>query len=254
MTTTAPAGLPVPGVDAVLARMRALERALPPDDGVAVFNGVYLSVTEEVSARIGAGAFGPPGRAAVLAGVFAARYLAAVSGDGTGGGTDGGRAAPACWRPLLRMRRHGGIAPLQFALAGISAHVGHDLALAVVDASLSLGVEPAALRQDFDRVGELLASVEERIREQLMPGPDLLEMADPLTHLAGCWTLGRARDAAWAASRVLWSLRGAPELFEECAGQLDAGAGLVARFLLTPLGRSAPEPAAGPPQPPGGAH
>lgn len=249
MTTTVPAGLPVPEVDAVLARMRALERALPPDDGVAVFNGVYLSVTEEVSARIGAGALGSPGRAAVLAGVFAARYLAAVSG----GDTDGDRAAPACWRPLLGMRRHGGIAPVQFALAGISAHVGHDLALAVVDASLSLGVEPAALRQDFDRVGELLASVEERIREELMPGPDLLEMADPLTHLAGCWALGRARGAAWAASRVLWSLRGAPELFEECAGQLDAGAGLVARFLLTPLGRTAPEPAAGPPRPPGGA-
>jgi Family of unknown function (DUF5995) len=248
MTTTAPAASPgLPGVDRVLARMRALDEELPGGDGVAVFNRVYLSVTEELRHRIAAGGFGPPGAGgadnpAVLAAVFAGRYLTAVADDAAG------REAPACWRPLLRMRRHRGIRPLQFALAGINAHVGHDLALAVVDACRALGIEPPALERDFDRVGELLTSVEERIREELMPGPDLLDVADPLTHLAGSWSLERARDAAWAASRVLWSLRDLPELYGMCAGQLDGGVGLVGRFLLTPLGRSS---SAGPhgPQP-----
>jgi hypothetical protein len=225
------------GLDGVLARMRALDRALPPRDGVAVFNRVYMSVTEELRRRIGGGtgagigtgATGGPGAAADELGVrFAGRYLAAVADDD-------GRPAPACWRPLLQLRRHGGIRPLQFALAGINAHVGHDLALAVVDTCLALEIGPPALERDFDRVGEMLTAVEERVREELMPGPDLLDVADPLTHLTGAWSLERARDAAWAASRVLWSLRGLPELYEECAEKLDAGVGLVGRILLTPL-------------------
>ncbi|MGP4092768.1 DUF5995 family protein, partial [Streptomyces sp. KR55] len=35
-------------VDTVVARMRALDAALPARDGVAVFNRVYLAVTEAV--------------------------------------------------------------------------------------------------------------------------------------------------------------------------------------------------------------
>jgi hypothetical protein len=227
MTTTASSALP--GVDRIAARMRALAEALPAGDGVAVFNGVYLSVTEELRGRIAAGGFGASGSAARLAVLFADRYLAAVADD-----TAGGRA-PACWRPLLRMRQRGGIHPLQFAMAGINAHVGHDLALSVVDACRSMGLEPPALRRDFDRIGDLLTTLEERIREDLMPGPDLLDAADPLTHLAGSWALERARDAAWTTARVLWSLRDLPEVYEECAEQLDAGVGLVGCILLTPL-------------------
>ncbi|GAA2133291.1 hypothetical protein GCM10009802_41740 [Streptomyces synnematoformans] len=68
-----------------------------------------------------------------------------------------------------------------------------------------------------------------------MPGPDLLDVADPLTHLAGAWSLERARDAAWAAAGVLWRLRGLPEVDEEFTERLDQSVGLVSRCLLVPL-------------------
>lgn len=145
--------------------------------------------------------------------------------------------SPACWRPLFAQRRHPGVRPLQFALAGIQAHVGHDLPLAVVDSCRALGCRPAALEDEFDTVGEVLRSLEERVREELMPGPDLLELADPLTHLAGAWSLDRARDGAWAAARTLWVVRGVEELGEEFVRRLDTSVGLVARMLLTPLRR-----------------
>ncbi|MFD8818186.1 DUF5995 family protein, partial [Streptomyces sp. NPDC059627] len=138
-------------------------------------------------------------------------------------------------RPLFHVRRHPGVRPLQFALAGINAHIGHDLALAVVDACRSLGCEPADLEDEFDHVGDLLVSLEERIREDLMPGPDVLQIADPLTHLLGSWSLERARDATWAAARALWALRGVEDLAEEFAERLDAAVGLAGRMLLTPL-------------------
>ncbi len=213
-------------MEAVLARMRALDERLPERDGVAVFNRVYLTVTQTVHEGIAHGAFPSPRRAEALSVRFAERYLTAVEAD----------RAPACWRPLLQYRRHPGIRPLQHALAGINAHIGHDLALAVVATCRSLGCEPAALEADFDRVGDTLVSLEEHIREDLMPGPDLLEVADPLTHLLGAWSLERARAGAWASARLLWSLRRSPDLAEEFTESLDAGVGLVGRCLLTPTG------------------
>lgn len=216
-------------VGTVVSRMRALDEDLPERDGVAVFNRVYLTVTEEVERRLEAGRFGDPRAAATLDVRFAERYLAAVDAAADG------RRPPACWRPLFQFRRHPGVRPLQFALAGINAHIGHDLALAVVDACHTLDCEPADLEDEFDRVGDLLVSLEERIREDLMPGPDLLQIADPLTHLLGSWSLERARDATWSAARALWALRRFEDLAEEFAERLDAAVGLAGRMLLTPL-------------------
>ncbi|MFG2297895.1 DUF5995 family protein [Streptomyces sp. NPDC048603] len=216
-------------MEAVLARMHELDRALPAHDGVAVFNRVYLTVTETLHGRIGGGDFPDRRRAGDLTVRFARRYLAAVESAAEGG------RSPACWRPLFQYRRHPGVRPLQYALAGINAHIGHDLALAVVDTCRALGLRPVDLEGDFDRVGDTLIALEERIREDLMPGPDLLEVADPVTHLLGSWSLQRARDGAWAAARLLWTLRRTPDLAEEFTESLDSGVGLVGRCLLTPL-------------------
>lgn len=213
----------------MLARMRALDAVLPPGDGIAVFNRVYLAVTQEVDRRIDTGRFPDPGAATTLDVRFAERYLDAVDP------APAARRPPACWRPLLQFRRHPGVRPLQFALAGINAHIGHDLALAVVDACRSLGCEPAELEDEFERVGELLGSLEERVREELMPGPDLLQIADPLTHLLGSWSLERARDATWTAARALWALRRLPDVADEFTERLDTAVGFAGRMMLTPL-------------------
>ncbi|MFE7436504.1 DUF5995 family protein [Streptomyces tendae] len=216
-------------VDTVLSRMRALDTALPARDGVAVFNRVYLSVTETVALHIDGGRFADASAATALDVRFAERYLAAVDA------AEEDRRPPACWRPLFQFRRHPGVRPLQFALAGINAHIGHDLALAVVDTCRTLGCEPVELEDEFDRVGDLLVSLEERIRDELMPGPDLLQIADPLTHLLGSWSLERAREATWAAARALWALRRLPDIAGEFTERLDAAVGFAGRMLLTPL-------------------
>jgi hypothetical protein len=218
----------VDSVNSVAERMRHFRSSWPPTDGVAVFNRVYLAVTEEICRRIDGGEFPDPHAAVTLDVLFARRYLSAVDAAASG------RRPPACWRPLFQYRRHPGVRPLQFALAGINAHIGHDLALAVVDACHALGCEPTALEAEFDRVGDILVLLEERIREELMPGPDLLEIADPLTHLAGSWSLERARDGAWSAARLLWGVRELPGLAGEFTERMDTGVGLVGRCLLTP--------------------
>ncbi|GAA3112487.1 hypothetical protein GCM10020254_68360 [Streptomyces goshikiensis] len=85
-------------MEAVLARMRALDQRLPQRDGVAVFNRVYLTVTETLHERISHGAFPVPRRATALSARFAEHYLTAVEAE----------RPPACWRPLLQYRRHPG--------------------------------------------------------------------------------------------------------------------------------------------------
>ncbi len=221
-------------VDGVVSRMRALDAALRARDGVAVFNRVYLAVTEAADRRTGAGPC-PDARATSALDVpLAERYLAAVDA------VSGERRPPACWRPLFASRHHPGVRPPQFALAGLNAHVGHGLALAVVDTCRTLECEPVDLEVEFDRVGELLVSLEERVRDELTPGPDLLRIADPLTHLLGAWNLERARDAAWTAARTLWALRRLPDLAGEFAERLDTAVGLAGRMLLTPLPGRAP--------------
>lgn len=218
-------------VDTVVARMRTFRESWPERDGVAVFNRVYLAVTEETDRRVDGGVFADHRAAVALDVRFAERYLAVADAVAAG------RRPPACWRPLFQYRRHPRITPLQFALAGINAHIGHDLPLAVVDACRVLGCEPASLREEFDQVGDVLVTLEERIREDLMPGPDMLQVVDPLTHLLGSWSLERARDGAWSAARMLWNVRELPCLSAEFGQRMDSAAGLVGRILLTPLER-----------------
>lgn len=227
---TAPAGTGAQPLDRVVARLHALHSAWPAHDGVAVFNRVYLSVTEEIRRQVDAGRFRDPHTAVTLDALFAERYLSAALA------ASAGDRVPACWRPPFRRRRHPGVLPLQFATAGINAHIGHDLALAVVDTCHALGCAPKDLEHEFDQVGEVLELLETRVREEVMPGPDPLELADPLTHLLGCWSLGQARRAAWSSALVLWGLREVPALAEEFRVRLDAGVGLVSRCLLTPCG------------------
>ncbi|WP_419993374.1 DUF5995 family protein [Streptomyces boninensis] len=222
-----------PAVGAIVERMRALRAALPERDGVAVFNDLYLSVTEEVERRLARGGyFADPDATAHLCARFAERFLDAVAD------ASAGRRTRACWRPLILARQHRGVAPVQFALAGINAHVGHDLPLAVVDTCEERDLHPSDIAADYHRVGDLLESLEDRIRDDLMPGPDALDVADPLTHLAGSWSLDRAREGAWSAARVRWRLRELPEMAEEFDQRLDQSIGLVSRCLLVPLDRS----------------
>ncbi|MFI6864991.1 DUF5995 family protein [Streptomyces sp. NPDC050421] len=208
------------GTGTVIERMHAFRPSSGRgEDGVAVFHRVYLAAQG-----------GPGGEAGAASGVLAVRlaerYLSAVDTAAAG------HRIPDCWRPLFQYRRHPGVRPLQFALAGLNAHAGHDLALAVVDTCRTLRCAPTDLEEEFDRVGDLLLMLEERIGEDLMP--ERPAVTDPLTHLVGSWNLERAREAAWSAARVLWRLREVPSLAAEFGQQLDAGAGLVGRCLLTP--------------------
>ncbi|GAA2822867.1 DUF5995 family protein [Kitasatospora paracochleata] len=216
-------------VDQVIARMDELRAALPPSDGVAVFNGMYLTVTRLVRERLDQAYFDDPAAMAELDGLFAGRYLAAVDDDRAG------RRPNPCWRPLFDLRATPGIHPLQYALAGMNAHIEHDLPLAVLDTCRSLGRHPEQLATDYHRINDLLAQVEDQVRDELLPGPDDLPVAAPLMHVVGVWSIDRAREAAWASVLALWELRRVRPAYQLAVDALARSVGMVSRALLTPL-------------------
>ena len=67
---------------------------------------------------------------------FANLYFAAAEAAGNPA------AAPLAWRPLIEQRAVAGIEPVQFALAGMNAHINHDLPLAMVSTCAALATAP----------------------------------------------------------------------------------------------------------------
>lgn len=159
---------PVTDVGGIVERLRTLVTGLPEQDGVAVFGEVYLTVTEAIAAHLAAGdVFADPAAVARLDVLFADRFLSAVDPATV--------RPPACWRPLVELRLHPGVLPVQFALCGMNAHIEHDLPLAVLDTCSVLGCSPDDLSADFHHVNDVLAQVEARVRERLMPAPEELD-------------------------------------------------------------------------------
>src|SRR5262245_30793736 len=117
--------------------MEAIVRPLSGSDGVACFTRLYLDVTEGVQAELQSLAFADPPFLADLDVRFADLFFDAVDQAAKPGGT-----VPRAWAPLFEARSKRGVAPLQFAIAGMNAHINRDLPIAVVAACRHGGVEP----------------------------------------------------------------------------------------------------------------
>src|SRR6478609_583149 len=217
-------------VEVLVGRMHEIDRALPSGDGVAAFNRMYLQVTELVRDRLVEGWFGNPAFVTRLDLVFAGLYLEAV-----GAGTP-----DPSWAPLFSARLEPGRVPIQFALAGMNAHINHDLPLAVVTTCRQLGLTPDSpgVEADYHRVNDLLAAVQEDVRRSFLDGIALTvdeQYAGPVANLVSGWSIVRARDAAWTNARVLWSLEGVEPLRTDFLATLSRSVGMAGRYLLTPV-------------------
>src|ERR1700681_649246 len=110
---------PVTSVAEAVARMEAIGAALPAGDGLACFNRMYLEVTRQVDSDLRAGFYADPAFMTQLDVDFANLYFDAVDAS------DDPEAVPLAWRPLAEQRARPGIEPIQFALAGMNAHINN---------------------------------------------------------------------------------------------------------------------------------
>ena len=220
-------------VDEVVERLRAIDSDLPRGDGVAVFNRMYLTVTERVGALLSRREppFADVAQMAELDVRFATLWLEAYDA------AEAGRRIPRAWAPLFEARE-GGRLPIQYALAGMNAHIEHDLPLAVVSTCASRGIDPDDLRSDYEAINGVLAQVESEIRRGFLSeaGLALDDQVGPVVHLVSAWNIDKARDVAWIAVETMWALRRLDFLLDRYRDGLALTVGMGSRVLLTPTG------------------
>jgi hypothetical protein len=219
----------VQSMDEAIERMHTIADALPPSDGVACFNRMYLGVTQTVAQQIAASFFTDPAWMTHLDVVFANLYFSAL---------DDSAHVPRCWAPLIQRRDDPSVAQIQFAIAGMNAHINHDLPIAVVTTCRDLGTSPdaGAHHSDFEKINPVLYAAEQQVRESFETG-DVLDVdhdVSPALDIVCNWGILEARAAAWVNAEALWELRRLPPLAGRYLDALDGTVGLASRGLLIP--------------------
>ena len=224
---------PVSRPDDVLAVMRAIDGTLDPRDGISCFNRLYLAVTEGVLAAASQNQYRNARFITTLDVAFANLYFAALRAFDLGAGD-----VPHAWAPLFEARARPHIAPIQFALAGMNAHINRDLPVALVTTFEALGMpggDPES-HADYEQVNDLLATVEKQIKDGYLCL--LARSIDPGFHgaddVVAMWSVRTARNGAWTNADALWHLRGVAGLRQKYLDGLDRMTGFAARGLLLP--------------------
>jgi hypothetical protein len=216
----------------VIATMKAIDALLPEQDGLKWFNRMYLMVTESVNAKPPGGAWQNPAWLERLDVVFAGFYFDALAD------LVASRETAASWRALFAARFTPGIDRIQYAIAGMNAHINHDLALALLKTDADMNVIPTAdgpEHRDFESVNVLL--------NDLMPSVLKMLATDALGYIAqdtgkigrilAYWNVCRARDLAWEFANHLRNLTGVA--YDTALDVQDAFTGALGRAILTQL-------------------
>jgi hypothetical protein len=203
-------------------------------DGLKWFNGLYLQVTQAVQARVNAGEFAGPAWIAALDVQFARFYLAAAASALSG------QPAPGCWQALFDRRNQPAIARIQFALAGVNAHINHDLPQAILATCRAQGALPqhgTPRYNDYTALNTTLDSLIDAAKKELhvrLLG-DALPPVSALEDTLAAWSVSAAREAAWNNAQLLAHLAAEPLLTSAFLNSLDGLTALASKTLLVPV-------------------
>jgi hypothetical protein len=225
---------PVTTADDAAAILGAIVETLPAGDGVWCFSRLYQAVTDAIRGSLAATTFHDPRWLDRLDAAFANLYFEALRLF-----LDGSPDTPRAWYPLFASRSLPRAA-LQFALAGMNAHINRDLPVALVTVCTESGVELARTvpeYQDYLAVNPLLAAVEARIKVEFLTGPFVVEdrLLGKLNDVVANFSIVEARGGAWSHGEGLWALRNDARLSATLVDTLDGLVGFASRGLLVAL-------------------
>jgi hypothetical protein len=218
----------------VLQALRTIDSICIDGDGLKWFNWLYLQVTEAVEIRVASGGFANSAWLAELDVQFARLYLNAAKSILSGG------SAAGCWQILFEKRGQTPIARVQFALAGINAHINHDLPEAIVSTCQVEGTIPlhgSTQYNDYTAVNTTLDGIIQSAIKTLhvrLLG-DALPLVSHLEETLAAWSTCAARESAWNNAELLWHLRDAPPLSANFMDSLDGLTTVAGKALLVPV-------------------
>ena len=214
--------------------MRTIDTTCIDGDGLKWFNWLYFLVTQAVESRIASGGFTDPAWLAELDVQFARLYFGALESALSG------QPGPGCWQALFACRSRNEVARIQFAMAGINAHINHDLCQAIVATcrvTATLPQHAGTQYNDYTALNATLDSLVEAAKQTL----HVRLLGDPLppvSHLENtiaAWSVSAAREAAWQNAELLWHLRDLPPLSSNFMNTLDGLATVAGKALLVPV-------------------
>jgi len=217
-------------VDEVLAKMQRIDKTLDDNDGLKWFNRLYMMVTEEVDLRPPMAGWKDAIWLDKLDVVFASLYFQALRTS-----IDKAADTPNAWDALMEARFRGGIDRIQYALAGMNAHINHDLALALIETNRQSGITPTTASPqyvDYQVVNELLQAVMPRALEVLATGilGQIAQDTGKIGRLLAFWNICKARDLAWDYSNHLREIHGLQRVLGLAAQ--DQVTGVIGRAIL----------------------
>ncbi len=233
--TTPPTSIPE-----VLERLVAIRdyaastSMLGEDDGIAAFSRLYHVITAHIGAMADRGEFRSREFLVRLDVEFAERYFSALRSyaqnmDDT----------PRVWRVVFDNRSDPRIPALNFAVAGVNAHINFDLACALVSTWHHIppdgdGADSAQFH-DYRLVNEVFEAEMDPLREDLdsllSAGPD----GAPWDRVANwmCDLVIRfTRDLAWDEAKRVWDKGGDPDDVRTSEAKLDAIATFIGEQLI----------------------
>jgi len=217
-------------IDEVLQIMQQIDGLLADEDGLKWFNRLYMMVTKEVDFSPPPGGWKDSDWLLRLDVVFAGFYFRAVAGF-----LDGSGDTPSSWCALMEARYETGIDRILFALAGMNAHINHDLALALLETDREMNLVPdygSPQHVDYEAVNGLLNKVMPAALQMLAVGILGLAAQDTgkIGRVLAFWNICKARDLAWDFGNTLWGVKDAA-LATALAVQ-DQMTGVVGRAIL----------------------
>jgi hypothetical protein len=214
----------------VIATMTAIDGVLPPNDGLKWFNQLYLDVTKKVDTTPPAGGWEDAAWLTRLDVVFAGFYFAAIKDSIANAG-----GVPSSWQALFEARFTAGIDRIQFALAGMNAHINHDLALALLQTDAESNIVPSMTspeHDDFELVNGLLEAEIPQALTFLATGiiGQAAEDTGRIGRYLAIWNVRAARDLAWSFADTLRPLGGVVR--QAALDAQDQITGVLGRSLL----------------------
>src|SRR5579863_2085728 len=214
----------------VVAVMQRIDGLLPSNDGLKWFNKLYLIVTQKIDGQSPRTAWEDPAWLTRLDVIFASFYFAAIAGA-LGQNAD----TPSSWEALFEARNRADVDRIQFALAGMNAHINHDLALALLQTDDEMHLTPGPLspeHNDYERVNSLLKQELPVALQFLATGivGELAQDTGKIGRLLAIWDISVARDLAWNFADHLRNLPGVSR--DVALDAQDKLTGVIGRSLL----------------------
>jgi hypothetical protein len=149
-----------------------------------------------------------------------------------------GEPVPSSWQALFEARNQTGIDRIQFALAGMNAHINHDLALALLQTDQERQITPNAQspqHTDFESVNGIIETALPMALQILASDAlgVLAEDTGKIGKLLAIWSVRAARDSAWDFADHLRILNGPGR--QVALTIQDKMTGALGRSLLLPM-------------------